>query len=303
MTLVGDRGMFKGPQIKELGQEQFHYITAITKPQIRQLIQRRVLQLELFEDQLAEVEDAAHQVRYVLRRNPVRAQEMAQTRQQQLAAIEQMVAQKNQYLADHARAKAKVAAKAVAQRIARFKAAAWLKVKSRRRQLSLVKDEAQLALAHRLDGCYALKTDLSAAVASAQVIHDRYKDLAQVEQNFRTLKTAELELRPVYVQLAGNTRGHALVVMLAYRLIKELEKSWSGEDLTVEEGLRQLDTYCLMEVMVNGQVKDTILPQPSDTVRRLLDLAKVPLPQKIKRKAIQVATKQKLQNHRTRRSK
>ena len=90
---------------------------------------------------------------------------------------------------------------------------------------------------------------------------------------------------------------------MAYRLIKELEKCWSGEDLTVEEGLKQLDTYCLMEVVVNDQVKDTILPQPRESVGRVLELAQVELPKKVKSRKTAVATKQKLQNHRPRRSK
>lgn len=303
VTLVGDRGMIKGPQMKELNQTQFHYITAITKPQIEKLLQKKVMQMELFEERLAEVEDPGQKVRYVLRRNPVRAQEMAQTRAGQLAAIEKLVAQKNQYLAAHKRAQVTVASGAVSRRIQSFKASAWLKVEVNQRQLQLVKDEAELKEVQKLDGCYVLKTDLTAAEAPMQIVHDRYKDLAQVEQNFRTMKTAELEMRPVYVQLEANTRGHALVVMLAYRLIKELEKCWSGEDLTVEEGLKQLDSYCVMEVMVNGQVKDTILPEPRDSVRRLLELAKVELPKKVKSRKVAVATKQKLQKYRPRRSK
>ena len=70
VTFVGDRGMIKGPQIQELDKHGFHYITAITKPQIRVLLQADVLQMSLFDQYLAEVFDA--KVRYVLRRNPRR---------------------------------------------------------------------------------------------------------------------------------------------------------------------------------------------------------------------------------------
>ena len=44
-----------------------------------------------------------------------------------------------------------------------------------------------------LDGCYVIKTDLPASAASKQEVHDRYKDLTQVEQAFRTCKTTHLE--------------------------------------------------------------------------------------------------------------
>ena len=64
-------------QIEQLP-EGFHYITAITKPQIEALVNKGILQLGLFDTELCEVKDAG--VRYVLRRNPVRAEEMAESR-------------------------------------------------------------------------------------------------------------------------------------------------------------------------------------------------------------------------------
>src|ERR1022692_1817745 len=78
VTFVGDRGMIKSGQIEELSQAGFHYITAITKPQIETLLSGGVLQMALFDDSLCEVEQ--ERVRYVLRRNPVRAEEIAATR-------------------------------------------------------------------------------------------------------------------------------------------------------------------------------------------------------------------------------
>jgi hypothetical protein len=53
ITFVGDRGMIKTPQIEALGERQFHYITAITKPQIEALLKSDVLQLDLFDETLA----------------------------------------------------------------------------------------------------------------------------------------------------------------------------------------------------------------------------------------------------------
>ena len=72
VTFVGDRGMIKAPQRAEIGAAGFHYITAITKAQIDALIAAGVLQMDLFEETLAEVEGLDGE-RYVLRRNPARA--------------------------------------------------------------------------------------------------------------------------------------------------------------------------------------------------------------------------------------
>ena len=103
VTFVGDRGMIKSGQIEELAKAGFHYITAITKPQIDTLLSGGVLQMALFDDSLCEVEQDS--VRYVLRRNPVRAEEIAATRAGKQASVAALLQERNQYLAEHAKAK------------------------------------------------------------------------------------------------------------------------------------------------------------------------------------------------------
>jgi transposase len=111
------------------------------------------------------------------------------------------------------------------------------------------------------------------------------------------------EIRPVYVQLEASTRGHALVVMLAHRLIKELEQCWSGQDLKVEEGLKQLSTLCVTDVVVGGEAKDELVPEPRAQIKKLFDLAGVKLPKRIRSRGVVVSTRKKLVDHRPRRSK
>src|SRR3989339_282647 len=111
VTIVGDRGMIKTLQIEQLP-EGFHYITAITKPQIEALINKGILQLGLFEEKLCEIKDEG--IRYILRRNPTRAEEMAKTRISKLQSIEKYIEKRNSYLGVHPRAsvpKARDAAK------------------------------------------------------------------------------------------------------------------------------------------------------------------------------------------------
>src|SRR6516165_6910361 len=108
ITFVGDRGMIKGQQIEDLAQQGLHDITAMTKPQIEKLLKQGTLHMDLFDQELAEVL-AEEGIRYVLRRNPVRAQEVRDTRHAKLATLQAHVAKYNQYLADHPRAKPPVA--------------------------------------------------------------------------------------------------------------------------------------------------------------------------------------------------
>src|SRR5215468_2829353 len=191
ITFVGDRGMIKGQQIEDLAQHGCHYITAITKPQIDKLLRTGTLQMDLFDQEVAEVL-AEEGIRYVLRRNPIRAQEMRDTRHAKLATLQAQVAKQNQYLIDHPRAKAQGALQKLVARAAKLRIADWVELTVAERAMTLtIKEDAQTEAA-KLDGCYVLKTDLTPTQAPKELLHDRYKDLASVEHAFRTCKTAHL---------------------------------------------------------------------------------------------------------------
>src|SRR3989441_5991358 len=247
ITFVGDRGMIKGQQIEDLAQQGFHSITAITKPQIEKLLRQGTLQMDLFDQELAEVL-ADEGLRYVLRRNPVRAQEVRDTRHAKLAKLQAQVATQNQYLIDHPRAKAQGAGQKLVASAKKLRIADWVELTVEERSITLTIDEDAQTEAAKRDGCYGLKTDLTPAQAKKELVHDRYKDLASVEQAFRTCKTAHLEVRPIFLRLEARTRAHALVVMLSYQIMRYLASSWSPFDVTVPEGLPGLMTRRLVAV-------------------------------------------------------
>ena len=165
----------------------------------------------MFDDALAEVQEHSG-LRYVLRRNGQRAQEMADTRQDKYRVLAQAVQLQNAYLAEHDRAQPEVALRKLQARARKLGVNSWLSVAQEERIFSLVEDSEALAEASRLDGCYVLKTEWPAACAAKDIVHARYKDLAQVEWAFRCAKTVHLEMRPIFVRRASRTRGHALVV-------------------------------------------------------------------------------------------
>lgn len=275
VTFVGDRGMIKSGQIKDLEKHGFHYITALTKAQIETLIKKGVLQYELFDDFICEALEGS--VRYIFRRNPARAQEIQDSRDSKRRSIEQFVEQQNRYLQEHPRAKAETATKRIAEKVKKLKVDGWISVQEQDRRLTLVFDNDALAKESELDGCYVIKTDLQQAVCNAQKIHDRYKDLALVESAFRTCKS-NLELRPVYVRLEASTYGHVLVVMLAYMIRRYLDQKWASLYLTVEEGLRSLSTLTLQEVTMQGQLPFQIIPEPRKKNKEMLNVLGIELP-------------------------
>lgn len=291
VTFVGDRGMIKIPQIKNLP-EGFHYITAITKPQIDSLIDQGVIQIGLFDEDVCEVEDNG--IRYVLRRNPVRVEEINESRMSKRRSVEKVLKKKNIYLREHKRARVETAIKDVKEKIVQLKIDKWLSVRFRERALELEVDNEALEEASRLDGCYVIKTDLPKELADKQIIHDRYKDLAAVERAFRTFKTDFLEVRPVYVQTEKSTQGHVLVVMLAYMIIRILRSAWQEFDLTVEEGLKQLSTLCSMEMKVKNQASCLKIPRPREKSRQLLKALDIRMPTVLPHRKVRVVTRKKL---------
>ncbi len=187
VTFVGDRGMIKGPQIEQLQayrDHEFHYITAITKPQIEKLLRENTIQIGLFDQELAEVQ-LQDSFRFIVRRNPIRAEEIKQSRVRKYQALLTFVAEQSRYLQEHARAKASVAKRRITAKSKQLKIDQWIIVSSKARSMSLSKDAEQLQEVEKLDGCYVLKTDIPADKALKEIIHDRYKDLALVEWAFR----------------------------------------------------------------------------------------------------------------------
>jgi len=299
VTLVGDRGMIKGPQIDLLqaADGEFHYITAITKPQIESLLKTGQLQMQLFDEQLAEVTDAEDGVRYVLRRNPQRAAEVAAGRQDKVRVIEKLVSQQNAYLAKHPRAAVAVAMGRVRKKIEQLRLSTCFSVSSVERTLTWPRDEAAWQERSKLDGCYCLKTDLKGTEATKELVHDRYKSLADVEWAFRTSKST-LDLRPIYVRKESRTRGHVFVVMLAYQIVKELAACWCELDMTPSEGVKELASLCMTEVTIEKQTTINQIPAPRESVRQLLIAADVEIPLVLPYSGTKVYTKKKLPEER-----
>jgi Transposase DDE domain len=297
ITFVGDRGMLKSQQVEDLVQHGFHYITAITKPQIDKLLRTGTLQMGLFDQEVAEVL-TEEGIRYVLRRNPVRAQEMRDTRHAKLATLQAHVAKQNQYLSDHPRANVQSALQKLVARAKTLRLSDWVELTVEERTITLtVKTSAQQEAA-KLDGCYVLKTDLTPAQAPKELVHDRYKDLASVEQAFRSCKTIHLEVRPIFLRREERTRAHAFVVMLAYQIIRYLASCWSTLDITVEEGLHTLTTLCLVEVSPTNAPSYSCIPTPHDTIAHLLHRADITLPKAFALSGVRVSTRKKLQSER-----
>ncbi len=293
VTLVGDRGMIKSAQITDLLDNGLHYITAITKPQMEALLKKGTLQMSLFDQTLSEVQ-TNEGVRYVLRNNPVRARDMRRSRESKTESLHRFVDQQNIYLSEHPKAHVPVALRKADAHCRKLKLNRWIKVTKEGRNLQIEVDEEILTNESKLDGCYVLKTDLRCERIRKEIINARYKSLAQVEWAFRSSKTVNLEMRPVHVRLKTRTRGHTFVVMLAYLIIQELSACWEKLEMTIEEGIAELSSLCVMDIRLDETSTMGLVPEPRRSIKNLLDCAKVVLPEVLPAVTFSVSTRKKL---------
>ena len=295
VTFVGDRGMIKRVQIEDLKEEEFHYITAITKPEIETLVKKEIISLSLFDNKIAEVD--LEGIRYVFRKNPQRAKEIEATRQSKLKRLLEFCAEKNAYLKTHKKAKANSAKKAISSKAKTLKISEWIDIREHERNITVSMNEEKKKEEMRLDGCYVLKTDRKKEDISTEEIHDRYKSLADVEWAFRTMKTTLLEMRGIFVRKATRTKAHVFIVMLSYMMAYKLRRYWHDLEVTVEEGISELSSIHAMEVHF-PQMSYQQIPQPRSSTMLLLEKAGITLPDAIPFKGVSVLTRKKLVSER-----
>jgi transposase len=302
VIFVGDRGMIKSGQIAALHDEHFQYITAITKPQIEKLIRDQVLSLSLFDETLCEVmldddDDPTRPVRYILRRNPVRARDMEAVRDSKLAVLQALVDKKNRYLREHPRAQVEVAQRESEDKAKKLKIDGWTSIETQGRAVSLKPDVDKRAQQARLDGCYVIKSDIALEDATAATIHARYKDLKEVEWAFRTMKTTLIEMRGIYVRKEQRTRAHVFIIMLAYVMAYELRRQWTDLEMTIEEGIEELASISTIFVEFAGATCQTI-PEPRPQGRQLLQELDITLPDAIPHRNVTICPRKQIKEAR-----
>ncbi|SIM83878.1 IS1634 family transposase [Cuniculiplasma divulgatum] len=292
VTMVGDRGMIKTEQIADLSEEKFYYITATTKAQMETLLKQKIIQMELFTEKLCEIENNG--IRYILRRNPVRAEEIKDNRNKKIEKIRKTVDERNKYLSEHQKADVSTALSLVNERIEKLNVSGFISVEASGRTLTIKSDENALKEISLLDGCYVIRSNLPVNQGSKEIIHRRYRDLANVEWAFRTMKSDTIELRPIHVRKKSRTGDHVFIAMLSYIIEKHLREKWKDISITVEEGIHELSSINNIITKVD-RVKYNQIPKPREMGSKLLNALSVTLPEAIPCSDTGVSTRKKLE--------
>jgi hypothetical protein len=223
VVLVGDRGMITAARIETLLKPSgLDWITALRAPSIRALLDQGAFQLSLFDERdLAEVTSPEFpDERLVVCRNPLLAAERARKRQQLLAATEtdlrRVVAAVNRKRKPLRGAdKIGLAAGAV---LGRHKVAKHFTLSIADDTFTFSRNTEAIEAESKLDGFYIIRTNLGDATLDAADVVRAYKGLRQAERAFRSIKTVDLEIRPIHHRLPDRVRAHVLLCMLAYYL-------------------------------------------------------------------------------------
>jgi len=222
VLLAGDRGMVTEARIKEdLTPAGLDWLTALRAPAIQELAaDDGPLQLSLFDERdMAEITAPDYPgERLIVCRNKALAQERGRKREELLAATGKELAK---IAASVERARNplagadKIGLKAGAV-LGKRKMAKHFELSITDTSFSYSRNEASIQKEAALDGFYVLRTSVPAETLNAPAVVLAYKCLSQVERAFRSLKTQDLEVRPIHHRLAGRVRAHVFLCMLAY---------------------------------------------------------------------------------------
>jgi transposase len=223
VVLVGDRGMLTQARIEETVKPAgLNFITALRAPAIQGLVEAGALQPSLFDERdLAEITSPDFPAeRLVACRNPLLTDERTRKRNELLDATEKSLLKIQDRVRRTKRAlrgKDKIALK-VGAAVNKYKMAKHFDVAITDTDLSFTRKADQIDDEALLDGIYVIRTDLKSQTLDATATVRAYKDLANVERAFRSIKTVDLEVRPIHHRLADRVRAHVLLCMLAYYL-------------------------------------------------------------------------------------
>ena len=277
VVFIGDRGMLKAAGKAALGAEGWRYISALTKPPIRALLTAGVLQPDLFDEDIGEVVQEGK--RLITRRNPALQRRLRARRADKLNRLAALIAERNAFVRQSTRADPAAGLRQLEQWAKGHKLQGFVTLSLEQNQIQCVIDQDHLDEAALLDGCSVLETTVPAASMDRQTVDARYRDLQQVERNFKTMKTDFLEVRPIFLRNGERTKAHVFVAMLALKITRQFQSrlhqafGTTAEDpraMTPEDALQALSrlTYLIYDVKGSRYAR---LVQPDEEQRALLD--------------------------------
>ena len=216
VTIVADRGLLTHARLDgEIKPAGYDGITAL-----RKLAEQDGFQMSIFDEQdMAEItSDDYPGERLMVCRNPLRADHAVCSRKKLLAATEKALDKRVQATRRERRPLRgvdRIALRAGAV-LGKYKMKKHFEVTVTATSFSYRRNEASITAEARLDGIYVVRTSLAARELTAEGAVCTYKQLSVVEKAFRSIKTVDLKVRPIYHYKSRRIQCHIFLCMLAY---------------------------------------------------------------------------------------
>jgi hypothetical protein len=229
MVLVGDRGMIAQTHIDALKTDAgLQWITALKTGSLRVLADEGALQLGLFDERnLFEFTHADYPgERLVACRNPELAKRRAHKRQALLEATVALLEPiRLRVAAGRLKGQDRIGLCA-GKVLNRYKVGKHFDLVIGDASFEYTINEARVAQEATLDGIYVIRTAVPQERMGSDDVVRNYKSLSQVERAFRSMKSVDLEVRPIYHRLADRVRAHLLLCMLAFYVKWHMMQAW-----------------------------------------------------------------------------
>ncbi len=267
--IVADRGMISADTLKKLHQREIPYILGTRMRKVnevkRDVLSRSGRYREVHPEKnsskdpapLKAKEVVLNATRYIVCLNPRQARKDAQDRQAIIESLSQKI---------KTNLKALIGNKGYRK---------YLKMD----RDSVRIDQDKINYESRFDGKWVLITNTE---LSAEQVALKYKELWQVEQVFRDVKSV-LETRPVYHQRDENIRGHVFCSFLSLVLRKELDRRLEEGGHDFEWADIKQDLKALEEVVIEDNGRSLALrTQCTGTCGKLFQAVGVAVPPTIR---------------------
>lgn len=219
---AGDRGMLTSARIEQVLKPQgMDWVSSLRAPQIAQLAaEHGPFQPTLFDERnlLELTSEHFPGERLVVCRNPLLAEERARKRSELLAATEAdlaKIAAATQRERNPLRGEQAIALR-VGRVIERFHMSKHIELSITDTAFTWQRRHDVIAQEAALDGLYVIRTSVNAQQLDAAAAVAAYKSLSNVERAFRSMKTVDMHVRPVFHYNAQRVRAHVFLCMLAY---------------------------------------------------------------------------------------
>ena len=87
-------------------------------------------------------------------------------------------------------------------------------------------DDDKISAKAGLDGIYVIRTSVPEQRLATDDVVRSYKMLSQVERAFRSLKTIDLQVRPIRHRLEDRVKAHIFLRMLAHYVVWHMTEAW-----------------------------------------------------------------------------